>query len=216
MVSKIIKEKIIKYGKKMVAEDLTTGTGGNLSVNNTDTGLIAITPSGIPYKNMTPEDIVITNMDGKIVEGERKPSSELSLHRRIYESRDDIEAVIHTHSTFATVVACMGEELPPVHYLIAAAGGEKVPIADYARYGSEELAEKATVNLGKNYQAVLLANHGLLTAGKSLTSAFEIAETIEFVAEIYCKTKNMGAPQILTKKQMEKVRSSFESYGQQK
>ena len=209
------KDEIIEYGRKMVAKNLTTGTGGNLSIYDREKNMMAITPSGIPYEEMNSEDIVVTDLNGDIVEGERKPSSELSLHRRVYERRDDIDAVVHTHSTFATVISCLGEELPPVHYMIAAAGGSCVPLAEYARYGTVDLAENAVSSLGEEYRAVLLANHGLLAAGGSLKAAFEVAETIEFVAELYYRTENVGDPQLLDQDQMAEVREAFASYGQQ-
>ena len=215
MIAADRKDEIIEYGRKMVAKNLTTGTGGNLSIYDREKNMMAITPSGIPYEEMNSEDIVVTDLNGDIVEGERKPSSELSLHRRVYERRDDIDAVVHTHSTFATVISCLGEELPPVHYLIAAAGGSCVPLAEYARYGTEELAENAVSSLGEKYRAVLLANHGLLAAGGSLKAAFEVAETIEFVAELYYRTENVGDPQLLDQDQMAEVREAFASYGQQ-
>ena len=215
MIAAERRDEIIEYGRKMVANNLTTGTGGNLSIYDREKNLIAITPSGILYEDMNSEDIVVTDLNGVIVEGERKPSSELSLHRRVYEKRDDIDAVVHTHSTFATVISCLGEELPPVHYLIAAAGGSCVPLAEYARYGTVELAENAVSSLGEKYRAVLLANHGLLAAGGSLKAAFEVAETIEFVAELYYRTENVGDPQLLDQDQMAEVREAFASYGQQ-
>ncbi len=214
MAAEINRDNIVDFGRKMVAKNLTTGTGGNLSICDREAELIAVTPSGIPYENMNPEDIVITDFSGEIVEGECKPTSELSLHRRVYQVREDVGAVVHTHSTFATVLSCLGAELPPVHYLIAAAGGSRVPVADYARYGTEELAENAVSSLGQNFKAVLLANHGLLAAGENLSAAFEVAETIEFVAELYYRSKNMGDPQFLSQDQMSEVTAAFESYGQ--
>lgn len=215
MIAADRRDEIIEYGRKMVAKNLTAGTGGNLSIYDREKNMMAITPSGIPYEEMNSEDIVVTDLNGDIVEGERKPSSELSLHRRVYEKRDDIDAVVHTHSTFATVISCLGEELPPVHYMIAAAGGSCVPLAEYARYGTVDLAENAVSSLGEEYRAVLLANHGLLAAGGSLKAAFEVAETIEFVAELYYRTQNVGDPQLLDQDQMAEVREAFASYGQQ-
>ncbi len=215
MIAKDDKLQLIEYGKRMVAENLTTGTGGNLSLYDREQGLLAITPSGIPYDSLEAEDIVTTNLAGEIIAGERKPSSELDLHRKVYQSRDDVQAVVHTHSTYATAVSCLRQELPAVHYLIAEAGGSRVPLADYARYGTEELAENVVNSLGQEYQAVLLANHGLLAAGENLAAAFKVAETIEFVAELYYRTRNMGEAVMLSESEMAEVKEAFASYGQQ-
>lgn len=215
MIAKDDKLQLIEYGKRMVAENLTTGTGGNLSLYDREQGLLAITPSGIPYDSLQAEDIVTTNLAGEIIAGERKPSSELDLHRKVYQSRDDVQAVVHTHSTYATAVSCLRQELPAVHYLIAEAGGSRVPLADYARYGTEELAENVVNSLGQEYQAVLLANHGLLAAGENLAAAFKVAETIEFVAELYYRTRNMGEAVMLSESEMAEVKEAFASYGQQ-
>ena len=215
MIAKDDKLQLIEYGKRMVAENLTTGTGGNLSLYDREQGLLAITPSGIPYDSLEAEDIVTTNLAGEIIAGERKPSSELDLHRKVYQSRDDVQAVVHTHSTYATAVSCLRQELPAVHYFIAEAGGSRVPLADYARYGTEELAENVVNSLGQEYQAVLLANHGLLAAGENLAAAFKVAETIEFVAELYYRTRNMGEAVMLSESEMAEVKEAFASYGQQ-
>ena len=215
MIAKDDKLQLIEYGKRMVAENLTTGTGGNLSLYDREQGLLAITPSGIPYDSLEAEDIVTTNLAGEIIAGERKPSSELDLHRKVYQSRDDVQTVVHTHSTYATAVSCLRQELPAVHYLIAEAGGSRVPLADYARYGTEELAENVVNSLGQEYQAVLLANHGLLAAGENLAAAFKVAETIEFVAELYYRTRNMGEAVMLSESEMAEVKEAFASYGQQ-
>lgn len=205
---------LVKYGRKLVETSLTSGTGGNISVINRRSGTVAITPSGIDYFETSPGDIVITDLKGNVVEGDNRPSSELSFHLALYNTRSDIGAVVHTHSTYATTLACMGLELPAVHYMVAFSGN-KVPLAPYETFGSQELADTVAKYIG-DYNALLLANHGLLACADNLPTAFAAAEEIEFTARIYCQAKSMGEPIILDDKEMEKVVEKFKWYGQKK
>ncbi len=205
---------LVKYGRKLVEAGLTSGTGGNLSVYNREENLVAVTPSGIDYFETKPEDIVITDIDGKVVEGEKRPTSELSFHLGLYKTRADVNAVVHTHSVYATTLACMGLELPAVHYMVAFSGN-KVPLAPYCTFGTDELADTVAEYIG-DYNALLLANHGLVTVSGNLPTAFAAAEEIEFVARIYCQAKSMGEPVILPDDEMAKVVEKFKWYGQKK
>jgi L-fuculose-phosphate aldolase len=177
------RETVVKFGRKMIDSRLTTGSGGNLSIYDRDQGLIAISPSGIEYYDLEPSDVVVLDPTGVIVKGDRKPSSELDFHLALYRQRRDVGAVVHTHSVYATTMACLGWEIPPVHYLIGFSG-QKVPLAPYATFGTRRLAENLVDAIG-NYNAVLLANHGLVTVGETLERAFATAEEIELVARIY-------------------------------
>lgn len=206
------REELVDYGKKLITSGLTKGTGGNLSIYDRENGLIAITPSGIDYFEITPEDIVILDIDGKQVEGNKKPSSEFEMHRIFYKNRTDIDAIIHTHTMFATTMACLRWELPAVHYMIALAG-KNVRCAEYATFGSLELAENAYEAM-KDRRAVLLANHGLLAGANDLANAFNITEEIEYVSEIYYRTKCIGQPVILSDDEMRIMEVKFENYGQ--
>jgi L-fuculose-phosphate aldolase len=207
------REAIVAYCQKMITSRLTTGTGGNISICNRARGEVAMTPTGVDYFEMKADDIVIINLDGEIVEGTTKPSSEAGMHLALYHKRDDISAVVHTHSVFATTIACLRWELPPVHYLIGFSG-KKVPLASYATYGTPELAQNVAKAIG-NYNAVLLANHGLVAVGETLSRAFSTAEEIELVSEIYYRTKSIGEPVILSEEEMENVLRKFGSYGKQ-
>jgi L-fuculose-phosphate aldolase len=206
------RDTVVKYGRKLLSSRLTTGTGGNLSVCNRDKSLVAISPSGVDYDRLSPEDIVLLNMDGKKVEGELEPSSEWAIHLALYISRKDICAVVHTHSMYATTLACLHWEIPPVHYLIGFSG-KKVPVAPYATFGTTELAKSVTDTMGE-YNAVLMANHGLISIGKNMLSAFAVAEETEFVAQVYFNTKCIGIPKILSDKEMSTVIERFADYGQ--
>jgi L-fuculose-phosphate aldolase len=195
----------------MLAAGLTTGTGGNLSIVSREQGLIAISPSGIEYAGMEPADVPLVDGDGARVDGERKPSSELDFHLALYRKRPDVRAVVHTHSVYATTMACLNWEIPAVHYLVAFSG-LKVPLAPYATFGTPELAANVAGTIG-NCNAVLLANHGLVTVGPDLAAAFNVAEEIELVARIYYQAKCIGDPVILPDDEMERVVEKFAVYG---
>ncbi|UCF93171.1 MAG: L-fuculose-phosphate aldolase [Desulfobacterales bacterium] len=203
---------IIRFGQKLVTSNLTTGTGGNLSLANRRKNLVAISPSGIDYFETRPQDVVLTNMDGDIQDGQRKPSSELSFHLELYRARADIQAVVHTHSVYATTIACLRWEIPAVHYLVGFSGN-KVPLAPYATFGTQELARNVARAIGP-YNAVLLANHGLVTVGPNMAAAFTTAEEIEFVARLYYQSKGIGQPEILPDPEMEIIVEKFKTYGQ--
>ncbi len=204
------KEQVVRYGKKLIDRRLTTGSGGNISVCNREKKLVAISPSGLDYYETTPEDIVILDIDGNIVEGKHRPSSEAGMHLAFYKNRADVSGIVHTHSKFATAIACMGWELPAVHYLIGMAG-HRVKCTGYATYGSDELAKKALETIGDS-NAVLLANHGLIALGEDVDRAFSTAEHLEFVSEVYYLTKTLGTPNILSDEDMDEVMKKFGTF----
>ncbi|OQR54552.1 L-fuculose-phosphate aldolase [Bacillus sp. CDB3] len=207
------REEIVAYGKKMISSGLTKGTGGNISIFNREQGLVAISPSGLDYYETKPEDVVILNLDGEVIEGERKPSSELDMHLIYYRNREDINALVHTHSPYAKTIASLGWELPAVSYLIAFAG-PNVRCAPYETFGTKQLAEAAFEGM-IDRRAVLLANHGLMAGANNIKMAFTIAEEIEFCAQIYYQTKSVGEPNLLPEDEMENLAKKFEGYGQQ-
>ena len=204
------KEQVVRYGKKLIDRRLTTGSGGHISVYNREKNLVAISPSGLDYYETTPEDIVILDMDGNLVEGKHRPSSEAGMHLAFYKNRADVSGIVHTHSKFATAIACMGWELPAVHYLIGMAG-HRVKCTGYATYGSDELAKKALETIGDS-NAVLLANHGLIALGEDVDRAFSTAEHLEFVSEVYYLTKTLGTPNILSDEDMDEVMKKFGTF----
>ncbi len=207
------RQEIVDYGLKMVRSGLTTGSGGNLSILSPVENLIAISPSGIDYHDVTAADVVVVDRVGQVVDGERKPSSELGFHLALYTAREEITAIVHTHSVYATTIACMHWEIPAVHYLVAFSG-DKVPLAPYATFGSDKLANNIIASIG-GYNAVLLANHGLVAVGKDMKNCFNVAEEIELVARIYYQTKSIGQPVLVDAEEMQRVVDKFGSYGQQ-
>ena len=209
------REKIVEVGKKLESESLTVGTGGNISYYFKEEDLMAITPSGIGYSQIKPEDIAIMNMEGEKVDGDKKPSSELLMHLEIYKKREDIKSVIHTHSLYSTTISCLNEEIPSIQYMIAVAGGDKIPTADYERYGTRALAEAVVESMGEKYSATLMNNHGLIAGGSGLWDTYKIIETVEFIAELYYRSNSIGEPQVLDGEKMKNVHDAFENYGQQ-
>lgn len=205
------REQVLHYGREMIARRLTTGSGGNLSIFERNADRILITPSGMEYGAMTPSDMVVCDGRGRVIEGWRRPSSELGFHLALYHHRPDIGAVVHTHSVYATTLACMHREIPPVHYLVGFAG-RKVPLAPYATFGTPALADAITATIGDS-NAALMANHGLVAVGSDLPAAFNVAEEIELVAQIYYQTLLAGTPKILSASQMDEVMEKFKDYG---
>ncbi len=209
------REDVVKYCQMLITHGLTKGTGGNISILNREEGLFAISPSGIDYFETEPEDIVVMNLKGEIVDGDRKPSSEHELHRIFYTDRDDIAAVVHTHSVYSTVLATLREGLPASSYLVAFSGYD-VRCAEYASYGSMELA-KNTFETMKERNAAFMANHGLIAGGGDILNAFNIVEQIEQCAEVYVKARAIGTPVLLDHDEMTRMIDSFNnSYGQRK
>lgn len=207
-----VKDHLIHCGREMIARGLTTGSGGNLSVYRKDDNRILITPSAVAYADITPDDIVVCDPNGKVIQGTRRPSSEIGFHLALYHHRDDIRAVVHTHSVYATTLACMHREIPAVHYLVGFAG-PKVPLAPYATFGTPALAQAIVDAIGQS-NAVLMANHGLVAVGPDLNTAFNVAEEIELVARIYYQTLVAGEAKILSEQQMDEVMEKFKGYGQ--
>jgi L-fuculose-phosphate aldolase len=205
---------IVEYGKKMVSANLTTGSGGNLSIYNRAEGLVAIKPSGMDYFETQPEDVVVITPDGKIVEGDLQPSSEVRFHLALMQHRPDVNAVVHTHQVYATTIACMNWELPAVHYLIGYSGN-KVPLAKYAMFGTQELSDYILEAIG-DYNACLMANHGLVTVGKDIRYAFTIAEELELVSRLYYQARCIGQPVILSDEAMQSIGERFKTYGQRR
>lgn len=204
---------IVEYLKMLITHGLTKGTGGNISVYSPELKLMAISPSGMDYFKLMPEDIVIMDPEGNVVDGKRKPSSEYEMHGIFYRERPDILSVVHAHSPYASILACLNWGIEPCSYLIGSAGRD-VRCTKYETFGTEELAQSALEGMKDRY-AVLLGNHGLLAGGLDLPTAFDTAEEIEFCAEIYYKCKAVGEPVLLNKEQMDVIIEKFATYGVQ-
>lgn len=209
------REEIVEYGKKMSSAGLSSGTSGNISIYNAEENLVAISPSGIGYYDTKAEDVVIIDLEGNIVDGDKKPSSEWALHTVFYKKKPNARAVVHAHSRFCTTFAVLNQPIRAVHYVIGDAGTATVPCAPYKTFGTVELAE-ATIEACGDSDAVLLGNHGLLTCGTSLKSAYGLACNMEFIAEVQYRAMCVGQPVILSDEEMNHVMEEFKSYGQVK
>ena len=208
------REQIVEHLKMLITHGLTKGTGGNISVYDPETKLMAISPTGMDYFTLTPEDVVVMDLEGNIVDGKRKPFSEYAMHSIFYRERsNDINAVVHAHSPYACIMACLNWDLKPCTYLVANAGRD-VRCTKYVTFGTDELAQSALEGMKDRY-AVLLGNHGLLAGSMDLKKAFNIAEEIEFCCMIYYKCKCAGEPVLLNDEQMDAVLKKFKTYGQQ-
>ena len=197
----------------MNSSGLNQGTSGNISVF-TDEGIL-ITPSSLPYEETQPEDIVLLPGDGLLGEavGRHRPSSEWKFHADIYNKRDDIHSVVHTHSIYATALSMLRKDIPSVHYMIGVFGGDSIRCADYAHYGSKELSENALIAL-RDRTGCLLGTHGMIACGGDLKQALWRAGELEALCQQYHLACQIGKPSILTAQEMIEVRERMKSgYG---
>lgn len=204
-----LREQILAACKQLETTGLNRGTSGNVSCREGDHFLI--TPSGVPVDEITPSRIVTLNFDGKVI-GVGKPSSEWQFHADILRARPEINAVVHTHAPHATALACLREDLPPFHYMIAIAGGDSVRCAPYALFGTDILSHHAVEAL-RDRKACLLANHGMITLGRDLDEAMAIAIELESLCQQYLIARQVGNPTLLSEEEMQAVIERFKSYG---
>lgn len=170
-----------------------------------------ITPTSVPYQTMRPEQIVFMKLDGSF-DAKQRPSSEWRFHRDILQARAEMNAVVHAHPPYATILAIMGREIPPIHYMIGCAGGDTIRCAPYATFGTEELSQLALAAL-ENRSACLLAHHGMIVAGASLSKAMWLAVEVETLARQYHGCLQIGTPPLLSKAEIENVRARMATYG---
>jgi L-fuculose-phosphate aldolase len=182
----------------MVLDGLVIGTAGNISIRRDDE--IVITPSSVPYELIEPDDLCVTDLDGRTIAGRRSPSAETPLHAAIYRTTT-AAAVVHTHSPFATTLACTIDELPAIHYAIHRFGGDSIPVTRYERFGSQGLANAVASALGDR-KAVLLRNHGAVVHGSSVVEAYELAQLLEWLSRLYWHARVLGNPRILTREEL--------------
>jgi L-fuculose-phosphate aldolase len=205
---------IIATATAMNAAGINRGKSGNVSARIGVDGIdgFLITPTGIAYDATTPDDIVAMTIDGA-AHGDRLPSSEWRFHRDLYRARGEFRAIVHAHAPFATTLACLRRGIPAFHYMVAIAGGRDIRCAPYATFGSAELAANAVAAMADR-RACLLANHGIIAAGKDLASALALAVEVEGLAEIYWRALQLGEPVILSDVEMDVVVAKFRGYGQ--
>ena len=205
-----LRKEIIATAMEMNACGLNRGKSGNVSARFDDGFLV--TPTGMAYESTQPVDIVAMTQDGS-ARGPRLPSSEWRFHRDIYAARHEVSAIVHVHSPFATSIACLRRDIPPFHYMIAVAGGSDIRCAAYATFGTQQLSDHALCAL-EGRKACLLANHGMIAVGASLTAALALAVEVEALAEQYWRALQIGVPNLLSDVEMEIVLEKFRTYGQ--
>jgi L-fuculose-phosphate aldolase len=201
------KKKLLETCKKMDELDLAIGSSGNVSTKTGDH--VVITPTSILYAEMVLDDVVIVNSDGEVVEGNRSPSIELPMHLEIYRSRDDVSAVVHTHSIYASAMAVLREPLPPIIDEVIPKTGGDVRVSEYAMPGSNELGENVVKVLDRR-SAALIANHGAVCVGKTLKGALRLAVMLERACKIYMLAKQAGEPHTLPEDVVEDEKDLWE------
>ena len=205
-----LRQQVIDTALKMNALGINQGKSGNVSARSGEGFLI--TPTGLPYEQTIPEDIVFMRPDGGC-DGSRLPSSEWRFHRDLYAHRPEANAIVHTHSLHATTLACLGRGIPAFHYMVAVAGGRDIRCAPYATFGTQQLSDHALVAL-QDRKACLLAQHGMIATGASLEQALALAVEVETLAQIYLQALQIGAPVLLSDDEMDRVLEKFKTYGQ--
>jgi len=202
------RQSIIDACLRMNALGINQGTSGNISLRH-GAGML-VTPTSVPYETMQPEQIVFMGFDGSF-DSSQRPSSEWRFHLDILKARPEVNAVVHAHPPYATTLAIMGREIPPVHYMVAVAGGDSIRCAPYATFGTEELSRHAVSAL-KDRLACLLAHHGMIAIGPSLSKAMWLAVEVETLARQYHGCLQIGTPPLLSKAEIKNVLSRMAGY----
>ncbi|CAG6393985.1 class II aldolase/adducin family protein [Streptomyces cocklensis] len=200
---------VVAAARRTVADGLVVGTSGNVSARVGD--VVVVTPTGVPYDRLRPQDAVAVDLEGRQVAGELAPTSELPLHLAVYRATD-ARAIVHTHAPHATAVSTLVDVVPPVHYVTASLGGP-VRVAPYALYGTPALAEAALAAL-RDRTACLMANHGTLAYGTSLDQAYERTAQLEWLCRVWLLSSAAGAPRLLPPADLAAAAASLSTYGQ--
>lgn len=208
-----LRSQVVWAMQAMESRGLNRGTSGNVSARFE--GGMLITPSGVPAGELTPESIVFMPTDRLPADATLRPSSEWQMHGGLYDARPDCGAVVHCHSRHATILACAGRPIPPLHYMVGVSGKPSVPVAPYATFGSRELAEGVAAAMDGGFSC-LMANHGQIAVAPTVRRALAIAEEIEEQAAVYWGTLLIGGPNLLDEGQMAEVFRRFGTYGQKR
>lgn len=209
-----LKERLVQLHLELPKNDLVRWTGGNVSERDAETGLVVIKASGIRYEEMRPEHMVVMDMDGRLVEGSFKPSSDVHSHLYIYRHRPDVGGVVHTHSRFATAFAAVGKPIPCVLTAIGDEFGGPIPCGGFALIGDEAIGKIVVETIGKS-PAVLLKNHGVFTVGKDAAAAVKAAVMTEDVAATVWMAMQIGKPDVIPQDDVDKLHDRYTHvYGQ--
>lgn len=199
----------MRAARAMSERGLSAGTSGNVSARVAN-GMI-VTPSALPYAELAEGELVALSLDGRVLGGEGRPTTEWPLHAAVYRARADVNAIVHAHATFCTTLATLRRGIPPFHYMVAVAGGDSIRCAPYAPFGSPELAAHAVAAL-EGRRACLLANHGMVALGATPEGALDLAAEIETLAELYWRALQVEEPVLLTAAEMAEALERFAAY----
>lgn len=214
MLLENLRVEICRLHKELPANHLVVWTSGNISGRDVESGLVVIKPSGVRYEELTPEKLVVVNLDGQVIEGTLKPSSDTLAHLYVYRHRPDINGVVHTHSPFATAWAAVGRPIPPVLTAICDEFGGPIPVGKYAKIGGDEIGREIICSIG-NSPAILMKNHGVFTVGRTPEEAVKAAVMVEDVARTVFYAMLLGQPEEIPPEEVARAhRRYLEEYGQ--
>jgi len=209
-----LKKRVCDLNLELVKNKLVTSTSGNVSGRDRESGYVVIKPSGVKYEDLTPDDMVVVNLEGKIIEGKLKPSVDTQTHLYVYRHRQDVNGMVHTHSNYATSFAALGQPIPVYLTAIADEFGGPIPIGAYAKIGSEEIGREIVKSIGTS-PAILMKNHGVFTIGSSPEAALKAAIMLEDIAKTVHLALLRGVPDEIPRQEVERAhRAYMEKYGQ--
>jgi len=209
-----LRNEICHLNAELPRNNLVAWTSGNVSGRDPESGLVVIKPSGVPYDKLTAENMVVVNLDGKVVEGKLRPSSDTFAHVYIYRHRPDVNGVVHTHSTFATAWAAVGKPIPAVLTAICDEFGGQIPVGAYAKIGGDEIGQEILRSIGSS-PAILMKNHGVFTIGRTPEVAIKAAVMVEDVARTVFYALQLGQPDEIPPEEVARAhRRYLEEYGQ--
>lgn len=214
MLLENLREQICHLHEELPRNHLVVWTSGNISGRDAESGLVVIKPSGIRYEELTPDKMVVVDLDGKVVEGALKPSSDTRAHLYVYRHRPDVNGIVHTHSPFATAWAAVGRPIPAVLTAICDEFGGPIPVGKYAKIGGDEIGREIVRSIG-NSPAILMQNHGVFTVGRTPVEAVKAAVMVEDVARTVFYAMLLGQPQEIPPEEVARAhRRYLEEYGQ--
>jgi len=209
-----LKEELVQLHLELPKNNLVVWTSGNVSGRDPQTGFVVIKPSGVRYEELAPENMVVVDLEGRVVEGRHKPSSDTLAHVYVYRHRPDINGVVHTHSTFASAWAAVGKPIPPVLTAICDEFGGPIPVGAYARIGSDEIGREIVRSIGAS-PAILMKNHGVFTVGRTAEGAVKAAVMVEDVARTVFYALQLGQPDEIPAEEVARAHKRYvEEYGQ--
>ena len=209
-----LKEQLVELHLELPKNHLVMWTSGNVSARDAETGFVVIKASGIRYEFLRPEHMVVVDLEGKVVEGKYKPSSDTFAHTYVYRNRPDVNGVVHTHSTFATAWAAVGRPIPPVLTAICDEFGGPIPVSEYAKIGGDEIGLEIVRSIGDS-PAILMKNHGVFTVGRTPEAAVKAAVMVEDVARTVFYALQLGTPEVIPEEELARAHRRYVAqYGQ--